>query len=355
MNNRLIAIALLAACSLLGTGQARANDDKQAEMQLREAEQKLQAAAAEVARLSRGLAPDVIRRSEHLLSARSGPRLGVTLATTTTNGAFEGEGVEVMSVSPGSAAADAGIQAGDRLVGFEGESLREISASQSVAIMKNALKGKKVGDSVLLDVLRDDAPLSMLVTLNESSLSPVGNALAIFSGEPGQLAVLNDDRLLELRSQQGKLFDGDEQVIHERFLSAQGPRFEFISLRSAWSSMELVELTPGLGEYFGTDSGILVVRAPADDSLGFQDGDVIKRIGDRTPEDVGHAMRILRSYKSGEKLEVEVLRNRKKRSLDIDVPERVGKAPVNRVWEWHSENTVQAPPVPEFPAASTVN
>jgi len=31
---------------------------------------------------------------------------------------------------------------------------------------------------------------------------------------------------------------------------------------SAWGSMELVELNAGLGKYFGTDSGLLVVSAP---------------------------------------------------------------------------------------------
>jgi hypothetical protein len=56
-----------------------------------------------------------------------------------------------------------------------------------------------------------------------------------------------------------------------------------------------VELTPGLGEYFGTDAGLLVVRAPEGDDIDLRDGDVIPEIGGRIPQSVGHAMRILRS------------------------------------------------------------
>ena len=42
-----------------------------------------------------------------------------------------------------------------------------------------------------------------------------------------------------------------------------------------------------------------------------EDGDVIQTIDGRKPEDGAHAMRILRSYKSGEKLNLTVLRQRK--------------------------------------------
>lgn len=37
--------------------------------------------------------------------------------------------------------------------------------------------------------------------------------------------------------------------------------------RSGLGSAELVELTPGLGAYFGTPKGLLVVRAPRDERL----------------------------------------------------------------------------------------
>ncbi|MEN7343497.1 MAG: PDZ domain-containing protein, partial [Pseudomonadota bacterium] len=114
-----------------------------------------------------------------------------------------------------------------------------------------------------------------------------------------------------------------EQDFEVAFAEQDG-NFRFLSSGSAFSSMELVELSEGLGSYFGTDQGLLVVSAPSDEALGFVDGDVIKSIGGRIPKNVGHAMRILRSYSAGEDVKIEILRNRKKRTLDITVPERSG-------------------------------
>ena len=67
--------------------------------------------------------------------------------------------------------------------------------------------------------------------------------------------------------------------------------------------MELASLTPKLGAYFGANEGVLVVKAPENDVFKLEDGDVIQSIDGRKPDDGGHAMRILRSYQSGEKLD----------------------------------------------------
>ena len=90
--------------------------------------------------------------------------------------------------------------------------------------------------------------------------------------------------------------------------------------RGRWGDMELAELTPQLGTYFGTESGILVVRAPADQTLQLQDGDVILEISGRTPNDTGHAMRILSSFEPGEILELTIMRDQRRRTLEIEFP-----------------------------------
>jgi S1-C subfamily serine protease len=83
--------------------------------------------------------------------------------------------------------------------------------------------------------------------------------------------------------------------------------------------MELVELTPGLGAYFGTEQGVLVVRAPRDDTLGLEDGDVILEISGRAPMGVGHALRILASFEPGERLELTIMRAQQRRTLEVDL------------------------------------
>src|SRR5690606_25573492 len=88
-----------------------------------------------------------------------------------------------------------------------------------------------------------------------------------------------------------------------------------------FGSAELVPLTPKLGQYFGTEKGLLVVRAPSDSRLRLEDGDVILDIGGRTPSSPTHAFRILGSYQAGEKLTLNVLRQKKKMSFDITIPD----------------------------------
>ena len=67
---------------------------------------------------------------------------------------------------------------------------------------------------------------------------------------------------------------------------------------------------------------MLVVHAPENDSFKLEDGDVIQAIDGRKPSDGAHALRILRSYKSGEKLNLPVLRQRKPLTLAVTMPER---------------------------------
>jgi S1-C subfamily serine protease len=90
---------------------------------------------------------------------------------------------------------------------------------------------------------------------------------------------------------------------------------------NAWGDMELVELNDGLGKYFGTDSGVLVVSAPSSDALQLEDGDVIRKIDGREPTSVRHAIRILNSYAPGESLELEIMRDKRSRTLKVEMPD----------------------------------
>ena len=65
------------------------------------------------------------------------------------------------------------------------------------------------------------------------------------------------------------------------------------------AGMELAALTPQLGAYFGTDKGVLVLRAPHQAGFDLHDGDVIFSIDGREPTSGSHATRILRSYRPG--------------------------------------------------------
>src|SRR2546430_734909 len=81
-------------------------------------------------------------------------------------------------------------------------------------------------------------------------------------------------------------------------------------------------VTPGSpAEKAGLKEGIVVVKAPADSPLPLKGGDVILSIGGRKPTSQSHAMRILRSYESGESVSIDILRKQKRMSLTWRVPE----------------------------------
>jgi hypothetical protein len=89
---------------------------------------------------------------------------------------------------------------------------------------------------------------------------------------------------------------------------------------NVWGDLQLAELSPALGEYFGTSEGLLVVRAPKNTPIALQDGDVILEIGGRKPTSPEHAMRILGSFEPGETLRIGVMRHKKRETLEGKVP-----------------------------------
>jgi S1-C subfamily serine protease len=112
-------------------------------------------------------------------------------------------------------------------------------------------------------------------------------------------------------------------------------------------SLELVTLTPKLGQYFGTDRGLLVVRAADAAGLPLEEGDVLQSIDGRVPENPGHAFRMLRSYQPGEKVKLGVLRQRKTLTLEatLPAPDARGEAGPHR--------RPPMPPPPPSPASAS--
>ncbi len=193
--------------------------------------------------------------------------------------------------------------------------------------------------------------------------------------EPGDLLVFNDTRVIAARVMGNKPTGGRVEIFLERIL-ADGtalvqlragkpkefqitaranvgdffPRFNGFGppggLNAQWidmppgpppgagaifEGMELADLSPALGQYFGTRQGVLVIRVPHDgDFLKLQDGDVILSIDGRVPENGSHATRILRSYQPGEKIHLKIMRQKKALELEATLPERPPFGPGDR-------------------------
>ena len=310
-----------AAAILLLTGQAAAQTQEEAERQaaaaaaraeaaqaraesyevevareLEEQEQRMAEAARRIAELTQRQLPQIeemVRRYEIIADGR--PRMGVNIDAVKMDGPVEG--VKVVAVSPGSAADDAGLRAGDIITAINGDSMAAESWSEANRIVMDFMDGVEEGDILEVEYIRDGK-----VGTVEVEPRPVEARAYAFSGMPRD-------------------FSMPEVHIAPEMAEKLGNTFTFAWPGSVWSDMELVELSEGLGKYFGADSGVLVVSAPSSEALQLEDGDVIVSIDGREPTSVKHALRILGSYTAGEELELTILREKRKRTLEIIIPD----------------------------------
>ena len=301
-------IVLPVAAILLLAGQVAAQsaeEERKSEMEareaeftqdMREAEEQLAEAAQRVAELSeeRLGALSEVRKFKFDISNK--PRLGVNISTDDEQSPVEGVGI--LSVTPGSAAHDAGMRAGDIITAVNGESLTAESSKDANMRLLDFMVGVEEGDQLDIEYLRDGRVGTVQV---EPRVVPM-NAYA-WSYDGGNFVMPNMP---------------DIQVSPE---AIEKFRFSFGGWRGGWGDMEVVELTADLGRYFGTDSGLLVISAPASNAFQLQEGDVIKNIDNREPSSVNHCMRILSSYQPGEKLVLNILRDRKPMKLEIEIPD----------------------------------
>ena len=99
------------------------------------------------------------------------------------------------------------------------------------------------------------------------------------------------------------------------------PRYE-----DAAYGLELLDLNPQLGEYFGTPDkkGVLVerVREESDaQKAGFKAGDVIVKIGEDRIEDTRDVWDALEDYKEGDKVSIDILRKGNRSTLALEAKE----------------------------------
>jgi S1-C subfamily serine protease len=301
-------VVLPVAAVLLLAGQAVAQTDeermreaeaKEAEMdrKLMEAEERMAEAARQIAEITSERLPR-IAQIERRFEFSDKPRLGVTIDSGQQTGPVEG--VTVMGVTPGSAAGDAGLRAGDVLTAINDESLSAENAEDANSRLLDFMKGVEAGDVLKVEYLRDGKVGSV-----EVEPRVVEANMFVWQGDGGRHFTIP-----------GVPGAPHAPPIVEKFTSGYG----FPWVGSGLGELEMVELSEGLGRYFGTDSGLLVINAPKSDAFELQDGDVIQSIDGREPKDVRHAMRILSSYQSGEKLKLGIMRDKKKRTLDIEIP-----------------------------------
>lgn len=288
----------------LSTGSAERNaDERRLDEQLQAARKELDEAAHRVAELSAQLSRPVIESFMDMgLDGHGRAIIGVQLEAT------PGQGARVREVSPGGPAAEAGMRAGDVIVAVNGTEVKGENPAREVMRLMRPVKPES---KVSVRALRD------------------GSAR---------------DFTLVARAAPGFFFAQFPDFGPELLPGPRGP----LLLHGSVMEMELATLTPQLGRYFGSDKGVLVVRAPADGALKLEDGDVILAIDGRQPSSGSHATRILASYQPGEKITLRIVRMHKTLDVDTTLPARAEHRHAatggNRLYR-----TVPTPPLAPLP------
>ena len=252
------------------------------------------------------------------LESRRRGRLGITVDLR-TDAARDSIGALVAGITtPNSAAARAGVQVGDIITRFNGTQLGVTEArsggdgeeEQSRPAMRllNLASRLSPGDTVRLDLKRGSQGVNATLVAGESDVDMmVGHMRGPGTMEFGMRGIPG--------GQEGPM-------VGVQGFPGMGEQMRTFVFGGPISDLELVKVNPGLGEYFGTQDGLLVVNVGQDTALGLRAGDVILSIGGRRPASPPQAMRILGTYEPDEAVQFDVMRQRHRVSVAGKIPQR---------------------------------
>ena len=340
---------------------AEARAAQQAEMakmheELNHARRQLQETQREIARVNR----EVSR-------ARSQERHATRFTYTTTDrpvigvilGDADDVGIKVLGVSPDGPSERAGIKQGDVIVAVGGQVLAAIEESDNARDgLRIAMSDIKADEPLTITVEREDKTMDLTVvpeireprTWHTVARFPSAPHVVVPPGAPEDPArVVTIERIVvpeidtdEISKQIAKIrveVDERRALLDTGVLAPVDGQYEFefhdmsemgnFALHDAnvWfglpmaQGLQLAEIDTGLGEYFKTDRGVLVLKARTDNELQLESGDVILQVGDTEVNSPAEFMRALRGFESGDEVEIDIKRKRKNKTLKAIMPE----------------------------------
>jgi len=274
------------------------------------------------------------------------------------------DGVEIIGVSPGGPAEEAGLQTGDLLVSIGGERLDGVDVGgqkQGRKTLFRVMDEAEAGDTLVVGVLRDGEPLEFEVTAEQREPSSWQTMIRIpeppaAPGEPDAPPMIVehieiphiDEAAIEaqvealqkeLASKQFRfvLPDGEEIEMSGDFELPEHFDIEMEELSeladhalreaNVWfglpqaQGLELAAINEGLGDYFKTDRGVLVLQARDDNAYQLRSGDVVLEINARPVDSPTDMMRALREIEPGSEIELGIKRDRRNKTLSVIMPE----------------------------------
>lgn len=345
-----IAAALMPAAALAAEPATAASPDNAAKSEAARAEidrlvQRIEELSAQVAD-GDDVQIRVIRRDGR-------PRVGVGIVMAPR----DKNGVRIAAVTPGGPADKAGLKADDIIRSVHGKA---VTRPEDLA---EALRGVQKGQAVNIGYLRDGKTASAAViadTIRRAML--FSGTDAPWSPEAPQHkrmhVVIDPDIQVEIVRAQKEMARAHHEAgrahaeaAHARAMAPCPPDSEDCDMPALmqafrWHGLNLASVDAKLGRYFGTDHGVLVVSGGPELS-GLEPGDVIQSVAGQAVRSPRDAMRALREPEAGSQVNVELLRDRKLRRVDITVP----ATPPMR---WFAPSPPPAPPAPPMPPTPAV-
>jgi type II secretory pathway component PulC len=343
---------------------AKMNED------LDRARRELQETSRELARVNREVAR---ARSEHhatnfIFRTSEKPVIGVIL------GSADDGGVEILGVSPDGPSERGGLKKGDVIVAVDGRNLTSFTDAHDARDgLRMALKDMQAEKPLLISVMRDGKAMDLTVVpevrepltwqtitrFQTAPAAPSAPSAPVAPSTPGapsapaapapneevytieHIVVPEiDTEALSAQIDQMRADIDKRRAVREALRAApvEGAwNIEFdelselgnLALQDAdvWfglpltRGLQLAEVDPGLGEYFKTDRGVLVLKAEDDNALQLESGDVILKVGDTEVNTPAEFMRALRGLDAGDELVMDIKRDRKDRTLKSVMPE----------------------------------
>lgn len=317
--------------------------------ELSRAHRELREASREIAEAHRKLADGGSKhRSMHRINLGERAVIGIVL------GQESADGVKIIGVSPGGPAERAGLQVGDVLLSIRGESLAggaretlfrvmdDVTPDETIAVVAN--RGGEILEFDVTVERREPSSWQTMIRIPEAPLAPNAPHIVVERVEVPQIdhEAINARIAAVNRELESKRFlfvspEGGELGIDGEFLQPEDFDVEIAefselaghALKEAniWfglpfaQGLELAEVNEGLGAYFKTDRGVLVLQARPDNAYQLEAGDVVLDIENRPVNSPADLMRALREIEPGAKIEIAIMRERKDKTLKVVMPE----------------------------------
>lgn len=325
------------------TVMAQRADFERAREELGRAHRELREASREIARAHRELSRSG-QEQEMVIDVNLGDRavIGVVLGRQTPRG------VVLMGVSPDGPAERAGLQPGDVVVSIQGNDLYQEKNARQLAI--DVLLEVSVGEEVAIVAERDGQAGDYIVTAEQREPRGWQSMIRfpdtpVIASDPESFHEVVETITFPEASQAAlaaEIAELSERIESRQytFVSEDGEtlshfEFEDFSELGSWAmgdaeiwfgmpqahGLELTTINQGLGAYFKTDRGVLVIEAREGNAYELQAGDVILAVGAvdvNTPSDL---VRALRDVQAGSAIAIDIKRDRKNKTLQVTVPE----------------------------------